>query len=94
MLLTFCLIIFYPSLAIFQASQEPVLKNLSANTGDVASIPGLGRFPGEGNGNSLQYSYLENPTDRGAWRATVHEAKRVGHNLSTKQQQPPSSWQP
>ena len=60
MLLTFCLIIFYPSLAIFRASQEPVLKSLSANTGDVASIPGLGRFPGEGNGNSLQYSYLEN----------------------------------
>ena len=61
MLLTFCLIIFYPSLAIFRASQEPVLKNLSVNTGDVASIPGLGRFPGEGNGNPLQYSCLENP---------------------------------
>ena len=37
----------------------------------MGSIPGLGRSPGEGNGNSLQYPCLENPTDRGAWRATV-----------------------
>ena len=37
------------------------------NVGDPGSIPGLGRSPGEGNGNSLQYSYLENPVDRGAW---------------------------
>ena len=43
-------------------------KNLP---GDVGSIPGLGRSPGEGNGNPLQYSYLENPMDRGAWKATV-----------------------
>ena len=39
--------------------------------GDMVSIPGLGRFPGEGNGNPLQYSYLGNPMDRGAWQATV-----------------------
>ena len=39
---------------------------------DVGSIPGLGRFPGGGQGNSLQYSCLENPMDRGAWQATVH----------------------
>ena len=39
---------------------------------DVGSIPGLGRSPGEGNSNPLQYSCLENPMDRGAWRATVH----------------------
>ena len=38
----------------------------------MGSIPGLGRSPGEGNGNPLQYSYLENPMDRGAWHATVH----------------------
>ena len=38
----------------------------------MGSIPGSGRSPGGGLGNSLQYSYLENPTDRGAWRATVH----------------------
>ena len=47
-------------------------------------IPGLGRFPGEGNGNPLQYSCLENPMDRGAWQATVHGATRVGHDLVTK----------
>ena len=40
--------------------------------GDTGSIPGLRRSPGEGNGNTLQYSCLENPMDRGAWRATVH----------------------
>ena len=42
------------------------------NAGDPGSIPGLGRSPGEGNGSSLQYSCLENPTDGGAWQATVH----------------------
>ena len=42
-------------------------------TGDVGSIPGSEGSPGGGNGNSLQYSCLENPIDRGAWRATVHE---------------------
>ena len=42
------------------------------NAGDPGSIPGLGRAPGEGNGNPLQYSYLQNPMDRGAWRTTVH----------------------
>ena len=41
-------------------------------TGDVGSIPGLGRFPRGGHGNPLQYSCLKNPMDRGAWRATVH----------------------
>ena len=52
-----------------------VVKDLSANVGDVrdvGSIPGLGRSPGEGHGNPLQYFCLENPLDRGAWRATVH----------------------
>ena len=44
-----------------------MVKNLPANAGDVGSIPGLGRFPGEGNGNPFQYSYLENPMDREAW---------------------------
>ena len=42
------------------------------NVGDLGSIPRSGRFPGEGNGNPLQYSCLENPMDRGAWWATVH----------------------
>ena len=52
-----------------------MVKNLLANARDirdVGSIPGSGRSPGEGNGNPLQYSCLENSTDRGAWWATVH----------------------
>ena len=48
------------------------VKNSPANAGDMSSIPGSGRSPGEGNGNPLQYSCLENPKDRGAWQATVH----------------------
>ena len=43
-------------------------------------IPGSGRFIGEGNGNQLQYSCLENPMDRGAWRATVHEVTESDRN--------------
>ena len=53
----------------------PVVKNPPANAGDVkdgGSIPGPGRSPGGGHGNPLQYSCLENPMDRGAWRATLH----------------------
>ena len=47
-------------------------KASAYNAGDPGSIPGLGRSPGEGNGNPLQYSCLKNPMDRGAWWATVH----------------------
>ena len=47
-------------------------KASACNVGDPGSIPGLGRSPGEGNGNPLQYSCLENPIDGGAWWATVH----------------------
>ena len=49
-----------------------MIKNPPANAGDVDSIPGSGRSSGEENGNSLQYSCLGNPMDRGAWRAIVH----------------------
>ena len=49
-----------------------VVNNLPANAGDMGSIPGLGRSPGEGNGKLLQYSCLENPMDRGDWQAIVH----------------------
>ena len=50
-------------------------------TGDIGSIPGSGRSPGEGHGNPFQYSYLENPMDRGAWQLTVQRvSQRVGHN--------------
>ena len=48
------------------------LKNPPANAGDTGSIPGLERYPGEGNGNPLQYPYLGNPMGRGAWLARVH----------------------
>ena len=48
------------------------VKASSYNAGDLGSIPGLGRSPGEGNGNPLKYSCLENPMDRGAWQATAH----------------------
>ena len=51
---------------------DSVVKNLPANAGDVGSVPELGRSPGEGNGSLLQYSYLGNPKDRGAWWATVY----------------------
>ena len=44
------------------------------------SVPGLGRSPGEGNDNPLQYSFLENPKDRGAWWTTVHGVARVEHD--------------
>ena len=44
-----------------------MVKNPPADAGDVGSVPGLGRFPGGGNGNSLQYSCLEHPLDRGDW---------------------------
>ena len=56
-----------------------VVKNLPANVGDAGntgSILGLGRSPGEGNGNPLQYSCLENPMDGGAWWATVHRVAK------------------
>ena len=52
-----------------------MVKNLPANagdTGDTGSISGLGKYPGEENGNSLQYSCQENSMDRGAWQTTVH----------------------
>ena len=48
------------------------VKASASNAGDLGSIPGLGRSPGEGNGNPLKYSCLENPVDRGAWWAAVH----------------------
>ena len=50
-----------------------VVKNTPANAGDLDLIPGLGRSPGGGHGNPLQYSSLENPMDRGAWQTIVHE---------------------
>ena len=53
-------------------SDGSAVRNLPANARDVGLVPGLGKSPGEGNGNPLQYSCLENPMDRGAWWASVH----------------------
>ena len=60
-----------------------MVKNPPGNVGaagDVGSIPGLGRSPGKGNGNPLQYSCQDNPMDRGAWWATVVGLLRVRHD--------------
>ena len=57
-------------------------KESACNAGDPGLIPGLGRSHGEGNGTSLQYSCLENPVDRGAWRATIHRAAKSWTRLS------------
>ena len=54
-----------------------LVKNPPANAGDVGLIHGLGRSPGGRNGNPLQYSCLDNPMDRGAWRAAVHGVERL-----------------
>ena len=64
-----------------------MVKNLPTNAGDLGDtglIPGSGRSPGGGHGNPLHYSCLENPTDRGAWRATVHGASKSWTQLSDK----------
>ena len=61
-----------------------VSKESAYNVGDLGLIPGLGGSPGEGNGNALQYSCLENPMDRGVWQATVQGVARVGQDLVTK----------
>ena len=57
-------------------------KESACNAGNLGLIPRLGRSPGEGNGNPLQYSCLENSTDRGVWQATVHGAEKSWTQLS------------
>ena len=64
--------------------RSSVGKESACNARELGLISGLGRSPAEGNGNPLQYSCLENPTDRGVWQATIHGIARVGHNLATK----------
>ena len=56
----------------FQLSSGKESACIAGDTGDVGLIPGSGRSPGEGNGNPLQCSYLENPMDRGDWQAIIH----------------------
>ena len=58
------------------------MLQLAGDARDVGSIPVSGRAPGEGNGNTLQYSCLENPMDRGAWQATVHGVAKSQTQLS------------
>ena len=58
------------------------VKASAWDAGDPGSIPGLGRSPGEGNGNPLQYSCLENPMEGGAWQATVHGVAKTRTRLS------------
>ena len=59
-----------------------MVKTPPVNAEDAGSIPGLGRSPGEGNGNPLQYSCLENPMDRGAWQASIHGVAKSPTQLS------------
>ena len=61
---------------------QTVTKESACNVRDPGSIPGSGRSPGEGNGNSLNYSCLENPVDRGVWWATVHGIAKNQTQLS------------
>ena len=75
-----------------------VVKNLTANAenkGDLSLIPGLGRSPGGGNINTVQYSCLENPMDRGVWWATVHRVTKsqdTTKRLHSLTHQPQYSW--
>ena len=68
--------------------RSSVSKESACNAGDLGLIPGLGRSPGEGNGNLLQYYCLENPMDRAAWQATVYGVARVRHDLENKSPPP------
>ena len=65
---------------IFGFLRSSMSKEYASSVEDLGSIPGSGRSPGEGNGNPLQYSCLENPIDREAKQATVYGVTRVGHD--------------
>ena len=71
-----------PLLTLLGFPYSSVSKESACNAGDPGLIPGLGRSPGEGNGNPLQCSCLENPMDRGAWQATVHGVTKSWTQLS------------
>ena len=77
---TFSILVEVRALIGFPGGSE--VKASASNTGDLGSIPGLGRSPGEGNGNPLQYSCLENPMDVGAWEAAVHGVAKSWTRLS------------
>ena len=68
-------------------------KEFALNVGDLDSISALGRSPGGGHGNPLQYSSLENPMDRGGWRATVHGLAKNWTRQHSTTQHPQTSGQ-
>ena len=74
----------FRSFTIFAVWFGTSASQSACNAGDPCSFPGSGRFPGDGTGNPLQYSCLENPIDRGTWWATVHRVARVRQDLVTK----------
>ena len=71
-ILNFCFIDFLLNSVGFPCGSAGKESTCNGNVGDLALIPGLGRSPGEGNGNPLQYSCLGNSMDRGAWQTTAH----------------------
>ena len=75
--------LFWPDNRIEVSLVVQRLKASACNVGDLGSIPGSGRSPGEGSGNPLQYSCLENPMDGGAWWNIIHGSQRVGHDWAT-----------
>ena len=68
----------------YSFSYRSVHKESACNVGDPVLIPGSGRSPGEGNGNPLQYSFVDNPMDIGTGQATVYGVVGIGHDLVTK----------
>ena len=82
----------WASLIAQLVKNPPAMQESACNARDPGSIPGSGRSPGEGNGNQLHYSCLENPMDRGAYQSTVHGIRRGGHDLVTKPPPPPLTF--
>ena len=81
-----CIVFNFKEFMAFPCSS--VSKESTCNAREPGSIPRAGRSPGEGNGNLLQCSCLDNPMDRGAWQATVHSIARVRHDLVTESPPP------
>ena len=81
---------FYTLLGDFPGGSDR--KESACKAGHRGSVPGSGTFPGEGNGNPLQYFCLGNPMDRGDLWATVHGVTRVRHNLAIKSPPPPNGY--
>ena len=75
-----CAIIYVYVLCLYIYIERERASFVAQSEGDLGSIPGSGRSPGEGNGNPLQYSCLKNSMGRETWQTTVHRVKRVGHD--------------